>query len=57
MKRFLHARIANFCGSMCFWCSCEQCGHHWTSPLVVWKALTSLRRHAVDFHGGVDLAD
>lgn len=57
MKRWLHARIGHLLGVSVFWCSCDSCRTSWTVPMVVSGALASLRRHVVDYHGGVDLSD
>jgi hypothetical protein len=57
IKRWLHATIGSLLGVRMFWCRCDPCSLTWSSPGPVSEALTSLRRHGVDYHGGVDLTD
>lgn len=61
MKRWLHAKVGTPTAGRYFRCSCDNCRISWSVwgdwPTIVSGALASLRRHAVDYHGGVDLSD
>jgi hypothetical protein len=57
IKRWLHAKIGTATLGLFFRCGCDSCRVHWSVWGTVADALTSLRRHGVDYHGGVDLTD
>lgn len=57
VKRWLHSKIGHPLGALVFWCSCDDCHLTWTGGTTPGEALTSLRHHFWDWHGGVDLTD
>lgn len=61
VNRWLHARIGTPTLGRYYRCTCDRCLYSW--PVYgPWKTIISIAygslwRHAVDYHGGVDLSD
>jgi hypothetical protein len=58
---WLHAKIGPSVLGRYYRCTCDHCQYSWPVygpwKSIVSLAVVSLRRHAVDYHGGVDLSD